>query len=667
MSQACPDSLAVRERLERAQSAVLPGWHFAMVNDTGRNLAYKAAVEAHLRRRPGDRVVDVGSGTGLLSLYAALPKKKDSRAEKQSGEVVAVEANASLAQLSREVLAAAGMEGLVRVEERLSVDMEIPTGEDRFDALVTETFDAGLLGEHCLDILGHAWKKLLRPGAAVIPRKAKLHFFLLQSEELRARKFFSSEKLGSLKSETFSLACEDLEEEPYDCEDLSKENFLKLSDDVDLAEIDFCDSAAISRIRLQGVRRKFDVACSSRGSVHAVAAWFRLQMDGETSLSTRPDSGGPGNCRWQNAVFHLEAPLQIEEGETVEVEFEVKGHLNLKSTKKKELEDAKVNGESHSSGGAEAFKSKKSIRVEESLICIANDQDLMDKYVKISGDLARSNPRAKVLDCESVSGGLLGLHMLKESPRSEASFLFDDPSKYAVRTDFLFTVGEENGMLRPRERIQAEFPASLLKDGEDFEYDTLVWNPVREDGIFEVTDSTRLCLEKAIAWTKKGRTFSFLPRRVSVWCRLFRSDALRDRFRVRSGDPSTCQFETLAEKMNAFAPTRIRELSRSDCPDESFVSKPSLAATVDAAGALSDSECEFDFVFGRDGDNEGLSADGIVYWCELDYGEEAVSISTYDTASAKLAAFLFQTKVLVSAKTKGHFRFEDGLIDISVK
>ncbi len=62
-----PGYLAARENLENTCSHLVERWHFRMLNDKKRNLAYKNALCALLTARKGT-VLDIGSGTGLLRL-----------------------------------------------------------------------------------------------------------------------------------------------------------------------------------------------------------------------------------------------------------------------------------------------------------------------------------------------------------------------------------------------------------------------------------------------------------------------------------------------------------------------------------------------------------------------------------------------------------------------
>ena len=65
-----PLFLLARDRLENLASSLLPRWHFPMLNDRRRNLAYSTALAHHLGGEGGGVVVDVGAGTGILSLLA---------------------------------------------------------------------------------------------------------------------------------------------------------------------------------------------------------------------------------------------------------------------------------------------------------------------------------------------------------------------------------------------------------------------------------------------------------------------------------------------------------------------------------------------------------------------------------------------------------------------
>ena len=64
---------------------------------------------------------------------------------------------------------------------RLSTSLEESESlKFEFDLLITETFDAGLFGEHVLETLDHAHKNLLSKDSEIIPRGARVYVALLK-------------------------------------------------------------------------------------------------------------------------------------------------------------------------------------------------------------------------------------------------------------------------------------------------------------------------------------------------------------------------------------------------------------------------------------------------------------------------------------------------------
>ena len=108
--------------------------HIEMLRDTNRTLAYKAALE---RVCEGAVVLDVGCGTGVLSIFAARAGAK---------RVYAVEAS-SLAEQTRAVVAANGLSDVITVLRVRAEDLELP---ERVDVLVSEWMGYALFYENML-------------------------------------------------------------------------------------------------------------------------------------------------------------------------------------------------------------------------------------------------------------------------------------------------------------------------------------------------------------------------------------------------------------------------------------------------------------------------------------------------------------------------------------
>lgn len=106
---------------------------YMCLKDERRTRAFREAIER--RVRPGDTVVDVGAGSGILSLFAA---------SAGAGRVHAVEIDHSLAAALRETVALNGLDDVVTVAEGDVLGAPLPQGAD---VVVAEIIDTGLLDE----------------------------------------------------------------------------------------------------------------------------------------------------------------------------------------------------------------------------------------------------------------------------------------------------------------------------------------------------------------------------------------------------------------------------------------------------------------------------------------------------------------------------------------
>jgi len=147
------------------------GIHVEMLQDVARTQAYKSAIEdtvAAIGR--GASVVDIGAGTGILSLFAA----------RAGAAATAVEAS----PLAHDAMATAAKNGLdesggrdagfVRVLRRRAEDVSVGDlpGARRCDAVVSEWMGYALLFEDMLPAVIRARDELLAPGGRLLPDRA---------------------------------------------------------------------------------------------------------------------------------------------------------------------------------------------------------------------------------------------------------------------------------------------------------------------------------------------------------------------------------------------------------------------------------------------------------------------------------------------------------------
>ena len=148
-----------------------------MMNDAFRNQAYERAIQAAVT--PGTHVLDIGTGSGLLSLMAARAGAR---------RVTTCEMVKVVAEKARDIVARNGYENKITVVPLKSTDARRGHEIDgRADLLVSEILSSDLLGEGVLPALEHARTELLTPEAKIIPAACGVMGFLGGAEELESR------------------------------------------------------------------------------------------------------------------------------------------------------------------------------------------------------------------------------------------------------------------------------------------------------------------------------------------------------------------------------------------------------------------------------------------------------------------------------------------------
>lgn len=124
------------------------GIYMPMINDTGRNVYYKRAIEAAV---PGKVVCDIGTGTGLLSILAA---------KAGATKVYSVEMDPGRADFAKKIINQIGLSDKIEVVHKNFFDTDI-----RADIFISETIGTPVFNEDIIAIAKHA----TRHGGQFIP------------------------------------------------------------------------------------------------------------------------------------------------------------------------------------------------------------------------------------------------------------------------------------------------------------------------------------------------------------------------------------------------------------------------------------------------------------------------------------------------------------------
>lgn len=245
---------------------LVPRWHFAMLNDLERNAMFQEAIETAVR--PGDHVLDIGSGSGLLAMVAA-----------RSGatHVTSCELVRPLAEAAERIVRCNGLSDFVTIVNRRSD--ELVTGVDLprpVDVIVTEIVDCGLVGEGILPTLRHAREHLLKPGGIVIPQAARLMAVPIESTSIwqlnqvdQACGFDVTHFNEFATSRYFQVR---LNAWPY----------RPLATPRELIAFDFLNDSLLPG------EHSVELPVDTSGTCHGIAFWFEMSLDKERVLSNGP-------------------------------------------------------------------------------------------------------------------------------------------------------------------------------------------------------------------------------------------------------------------------------------------------------------------------------------------------------------------------------------------
>ncbi|XP_020957181.1 putative protein arginine N-methyltransferase 9 isoform X1 [Sus scrofa] len=325
-----PDFSDAKENFYRVANWLVERWHFIMLNDTKRNTIYNAAIQKAVCLG-SKSVLDIGAGTGILSMFA---KKAGAHS------VYACELSKTMFELACDVVAANKMEAGIQLLHMKSLDIEIPKHiPERVSLVVTETVDAGLFGEGIVESLIHAWEHLLlqpktkgengncEKYGKVIPASAVIFGMAVECAEIRRHHRVGIKDVAGIclptnvKFQSPAYSSVDAEEtvEPYTTEKMSRVpgGYLALTECFEIMTVDFNNLQELKSLATKKPD-KIGIPVIKEGVLDAIVVWFELQLDDEHSLSTSPSEE---TC-WEQAVYpvHDLADYWIKPGDQVMME-----------------------------------------------------------------------------------------------------------------------------------------------------------------------------------------------------------------------------------------------------------------------------------------------------------------------------------------------------------
>lgn len=282
-----------------------------MLMDHVRMRAYHAAIVGNKSVFEGKTVLDVGTGSGILSIWAA---------QAGAAKVYAVEYT-DMAIHAKKLVEANGLSHVVEVIQSSIEDLQLP---GQVDIIISEWMGYILLRESMLDSVIRARNKWLKPGGSLYPSHATMFFSAISFEEDRMTKInefensLSEWKSFSREMQTYynvdvsvlSSAYHKEQEDYFVYSGLWTElrNEHVVGQPIIIKEIDLntCSLEDVEGVEEQ----QFELNIPYPVTVSGFAGWFTTHFNGSPSmpvqkrvvLSTGPEAG---NTHWGQQVSRI--------------------------------------------------------------------------------------------------------------------------------------------------------------------------------------------------------------------------------------------------------------------------------------------------------------------------------------------------------------------------
>ncbi|MDV2997302.1 MAG: hypothetical protein N4J56_007007 [Chroococcidiopsis sp. SAG 2025] len=273
--------------------------HQLMLNDELRMNSFKRAIQEVIQ--PGMIVIDVGTGTGILGLWALEAGAKHLYAIEMNSEILPV----VVRNFERE------FPGKYEVFNKISYNLELPT---RGDVIISEIL--GNLGdnEDCVPILTDARHRFLREGGIMLP--SKVCSKLVPIDSLKVHQQVQSRNVKSISGYTIETLLQRL----------AITNQFDLYYDAILPNTSHLSTPQVAKeFRFDGSDRDtYEISLIFTVEVDGIFTGLKGSFVAQLSDSVILDiskSDDFSSVRWKHAYLPIETPIEVKRGDKICLAF----------------------------------------------------------------------------------------------------------------------------------------------------------------------------------------------------------------------------------------------------------------------------------------------------------------------------------------------------------
>ncbi len=282
-----------------------PPVHISMLNDRSRTETYVRAITEVVK--PGDVVVEIGTGTGILAVAAA---------RAGAARVYAIE-SAGIADAAQAVFSASDVSDRLTLIRGWSTRAELP---ERADVLLSEIIGADPLEERVLQATADARRRLLKPDARFVPAMIRVFGLAVTVPDKQLDEVCFSARVTDKWSQWYGIDFNPLARIVQDSaapslrvRSAEAAAWRVISDPILLAEID------LKTFQETTVARLARAEISTSGILNGLLMFMELEV-GSFTITTRPQRTTPGT-HWMNPVWLLREATPVRAGDRFSIHY----------------------------------------------------------------------------------------------------------------------------------------------------------------------------------------------------------------------------------------------------------------------------------------------------------------------------------------------------------
>lgn len=270
------------------------GIHEEMLKDTSRTLSYRSAMFKNKHLFKDKIVLDVGCGTGILSMFAAKAGAK---------HVYAVDMS-NIIEKAKEIVSLNGFEDKITLFKGKLEDIKLPV--DSVDIIVSEWMGYFLLYESMLDTVLYARDKYLVKGGLILPDKCSMYIAGIEDGQYKDEKIHYWEDVYGFDYSPFiKVAMVEPLVDTVDNQSLitTPHKFFEF------------DINTVTKEELT-FHREFQLTAIDNDLCHAYIVWFDCDFPGDekVTLATGPMAH---YTHWKQTVFYMDQVLDVKKGDVI--------------------------------------------------------------------------------------------------------------------------------------------------------------------------------------------------------------------------------------------------------------------------------------------------------------------------------------------------------------